>query len=154
MTRGDEGQAATELALVLPFFVLLLLGVVQVTLVARDQILVVHAAREGAREAAVDDRPGVARRAALRSAGSGSGGLKPDRLTAETSSEKWPSATVTVEVRYRSATEVVLIGPLVPDIYLRAKATMRQESEGKTVDIAAIVRKRQEPLHHEANSPD
>jgi Flp pilus assembly protein TadG len=54
-----------ELALVLPLVLLLLLGVVQVGLVVRDQILVVHAAREAAREAAVDPAPGAARRAAL-----------------------------------------------------------------------------------------
>ena len=59
--RGDGGQASVELALVLPLVVLLLLAVVQLGLLVRDQILVVHAAREAAREAAVDpaaDAPG------------------------------------------------------------------------------------------------
>ena len=66
--RGDEGQAAVELALVLPLVVALLLAVVQVGLIVRDQVLVVHAAREAAREAAVDPDPA----AALRAAASGS----------------------------------------------------------------------------------
>ena len=46
-----------ELALVLPLVVALLLAVVQVGLIVRDQVLVVHAAREAAREAAVDPDP-------------------------------------------------------------------------------------------------
>ena len=64
---GDEGQAAVELALVLPLVALLLLALVQVGLVVRDQILVIHAAREAAREAAVDAGPDVPGRAAAAS---------------------------------------------------------------------------------------
>ena len=41
----DRGQSTVEVALLLPFVALLLLAVVQVGLVARDQVLVVHAAR-------------------------------------------------------------------------------------------------------------
>ena len=49
-----------------------LLAVVQVALIARDEILVVHAAREAVREAAVSARAGAARRSA--EAGSGLSG--------------------------------------------------------------------------------
>ena len=45
-------QATVELALVLPVVATLLLAVVQVGLVVRDQIRVTHAAREAARAAA------------------------------------------------------------------------------------------------------
>src|SRR5207247_8954779 len=68
-TTRDDGQAAVELALVLPLVALLLLVLVQVGLVVRDQVLVVHAAREAAREAAVDAAPEAARRAAEASSG-------------------------------------------------------------------------------------
>ena len=126
--RDEQGQAATELALVMPLLVLLLLAVVQVTLVARDQVLAVHAAREGAREAAVDPRPAAAvRRAALR-AGSG---LKPGRLGTETSQTGGAPVIVIVRVAYRAPTDVPLIGPLLPDIEVRAKAAMRRESPVK-----------------------
>jgi hypothetical protein len=121
---GDEGQAATELALVLPLVVLLLLAVVQVTLVARDQILVVHAAREGAREAAVDPRPAEVRAAARRAAL----GLKPGRLGTETGQNEGVHGLVIVRVTYRVPTDVPLLGPLLPDIVVRANAAMRQES--------------------------
>ena len=125
-TADDErGQAATELALVLPLLVLLLLTVVQVTLVARDQVLVVHAAREAAREAAVDPRPSAVRQAVGRAGG---GGLQLDRLDIKTTQSGGAPSMVTVRVVHRTATDVPLIGTLVPDVEVRAKAAMRRET--------------------------
>lgn len=124
MKRGeDEGQAATELALVLPLVVSLLLVVVQVTLVARDQILVVHAAREAARQAAVGAAPSELRMAAARAAG-----VKVEALTTDTTRQGGPPDIVVVRVQYRSVTDVPLVGPLIPDPVLWAKAAMRVES--------------------------
>ena len=51
--RGDHGQATVELALCLPVVVIALLAVLQVAVVARDHVLVAHAAREAARAVAV-----------------------------------------------------------------------------------------------------
>ena len=120
--RGDGGQAAVELALVLPLVLVLLLGVVQVGLVVRDQILVVHAAREAAREAAVDAAPDAARRAAL--AGST---LAASRLTVVTTGRGPAGSRVRAEVSYRSPTRVPLVGAAVGDLTLRAGASMRVE---------------------------
>lgn len=120
--RGDGGQAAVELALVLPLVLVLLLAVVQVGLVVRDQILVVHAAREAAREAAVDAAPDAARQAAL--AGSG---LAPSRLTVTTAGRGAVGSRVRAEVRYRSPTQVPLVGAAVADMTLSAAASMRVE---------------------------
>ena len=52
--RGARGQATVELALVLPLILTMVLLALQIGLLARDQVLVVHAAREGARAAATD----------------------------------------------------------------------------------------------------
>ena len=155
--RADEaGQAATELALVVPLLVLLLLSIVQVTLIARDQVLVVHAAREAAREAAVDPRPPAIHRAALR-AGSG---LKPDRLGTETSQTGGAPVIVTVRVVYRAPTDVPLIGPLLPDVEVRAKAAMRRETPGglgksppQVSTPAGTAPHRSEPSGHEEMGP-
>jgi hypothetical protein len=125
--HDEAGQAATELALVLPLLVLLLLGIAQVVVLARDQILVVHAAREAAREAAVDPRPAAVRRAALRAGGEG---LKPERLATEASHTGGAPVTVIVRLVYRAPTDVALVGPLLPDIEVRAKAAMRREVTG------------------------
>jgi Flp pilus assembly protein TadG len=51
--NGERGQALVELALVLPLFLLLLLGIVQFGTVFRDYIALTDATRVGAREASV-----------------------------------------------------------------------------------------------------
>ncbi len=141
----DEGQAATELALVLPLLMLLALLMVQVTLVARDQILVVHGAREAAREASVDPRPASIKMAVIRASGLKEGGLGTEM------SREGGSSVVTVRVQYRSPTDVVLIGPLLPDIVVGAKAAMRSESGHPAAENANEQKKEQEPRHRRAN---
>ena len=120
--RGDGGQASVELVLVLPLVVLLLLAVVQLGLLVRDQILVVHAAREAAREAAVDGSPDAPRRAALASST-----LADSRLTVTSTGRGAAGTRVKVEVAYRAPTAVPLLGAAVGDLTLRASATMRVE---------------------------
>ncbi|HEX4904423.1 MAG TPA: TadE/TadG family type IV pilus assembly protein [Acidimicrobiales bacterium] len=123
MPRRDEGgQAAVELALALPLLALLALALLQVALVARDQVLLTHAAREAAREAAVAVDPGAARRGAL--AGSR---LDADRLTVTTEGRDGVGSRVTARLAYRSPTDVPVIGRLVGDVRLRATVTMRVE---------------------------
>lgn len=118
----DRGQAAVELALVLPLVAALALVLLQVALVVRDQVLVVHAAREAARSAAVSDEPGAARAAALAGAG-----LVPHRAEVETSARGGAGSRVRVLVRYVSATDLPLVGPLVGDVELSGSASMRVE---------------------------
>lgn len=119
---SQDGQAAVELALVLPLVALLLLALVQVGLVVRDQILVVHAAREGAREAAVDPAPGAARDAALASSD-----LDPGRLQVTVSGRGGAGSRVTVTTRYGPPTALPLMGAAVNRLHLQATATMRVE---------------------------
>jgi Flp pilus assembly protein TadG len=119
--RGDAGQATVELALALPFVLLLLLGVIQVGLVVAAHVRVVNAAREGARAAAVDDRPGAARRAATEA------GADPARCRTTVSGRAGPGSRVRVEVRCREPTVVPLIGPLLGVVDVRADAVMRVE---------------------------
>jgi len=120
--RGDGGQASVELALVLPLVMILLLAVVHLGLLVRDQILVVHAAREAAREAAVDPAADAPRRAAVASST-----LTDSRMTVTSTGRGAPGSRVRVEVTYRSSTGVPLLGAAVGDLTLRASATMRVE---------------------------
>ncbi len=119
---GDEGQAAVELALVLPLVAILLLVLVQVGLLVRDQILVIHAAREAAREAAVDAAADVPTRAAAASST-----LDEARLSVEASGRGGPGSRVRIHVTYRAPTDVPLVGAAIPDVTLEASATMRVE---------------------------
>lgn len=118
----EAGQASVELALLLPLVVLLLLAVLQVGLVARDVVLVTHAAREAARAAATDPHPDAARRAAETS-----GGLREDRLDVAVRGRGDPGSRVEVSVTYRVPTAVPLVGSLVGDVPVTRSVTMRVE---------------------------
>jgi Flp pilus assembly protein TadG len=104
--------------LALPLLTLLLLTVVQLTVVVRDQLAIVHAAREGARAAAVSGAPDGDGAAAARQATS----LAPLDVSV---AHNDGSARVTV--RYRSPTDVPLIGAVLPDFDIQSTATMRNE---------------------------
>jgi len=120
---GQRGQATVELALCLPLVALALLLVVQVALVVRAQVLVVEAAREGARQAARDHRPGAADRAARAVPG-----LRPDRLAVRSDGAD-ADDLVTVTATYRAPTEVPIVGALLPDVELHGRVTMRREPD-------------------------
>ncbi|MEM9519540.1 MAG: TadE family protein [Actinomycetota bacterium] len=109
-----------ETALLLPIIALALLAVIQIGLVVHARVMVTHAAREGARIAAVDGSDRSVREAVI-----ASGGLAPDRLDVAISGR---GDRVTIVVRYRAPTTVPLIGPLIGDVELTGSATMRRES--------------------------
>jgi Flp pilus assembly protein TadG len=118
----DQGQATVELVLLLPVIVLALAAIAQVTVLARDRLLVVHAAREAARAAAVDPTPQAASNAARQATG-----LDPDRLSVTLGSERAPGDRLRVTVIYRAPTSVILIGPLLGDKVLSSDVTVRIE---------------------------
>ena len=104
-----------EFALLLPLMVMAVLAVIQVALVVRDHVAVVHAAREAARAASVDADP---RRAASRALAGAEVHVGPRPAVGE---------PITVEVTYTSKTNLPLVGPLFPDPELQATAVMRVE---------------------------
>lgn len=120
--RGAAGQATVELLLVLPVVILALLLVIQMGLIARAQILVVNAAREGARAAAVDGP------AAAQAAATSSPGMGDSRVDVHAATEPGQTGDlVRVRVTYRVPTDVPLVGSLVSDPTLTAVVVMRAE---------------------------
>ncbi len=118
MTRHtDRGQATVEIALALPLLCLLLLGVVQVAVVARDRLAVQLAAREAARAAAVS-----ANSSAALMAGRAAVSLGPLQVDVTE-----VSGRVRATVSYRDPTDVPLIGVLIPDVTVTASVTMAVE---------------------------
>jgi hypothetical protein len=97
---------------------LLALCLVQAALVLRDELALVNAAREAARAASLDADPGGAQRAAA--------AVLPG-ATVHVDARPPVGELVTVRVSYRSATEVPVVGPLLPDPVLDARAAMRVE---------------------------
>jgi TadE-like protein len=114
----ERGQATVEFALLLPLIVFAALAVIQVALVVRDQMAVVHAAREAARAASVEPDPGYAVAVARRTA--------PD-AEVRVGARPEVGEPISVEVSLRSVTSVPLVGALFPDPVLRARAEMRVE---------------------------
>ena len=117
--QSDGGQATVELALLMPFLVLLLMCIVQTALVARDAVLVSHAARVGARIASVDPSLDGLRRAVTEATP-----LDPARLDIQ---REAAGDLVRVTVHYRSPTDVPLIGALVGDVGMTESAAMPRE---------------------------
>jgi Flp pilus assembly protein TadG len=114
----ERGQATVELALVFPLFFALFVLVFQIALVARDDVMVVHAARVAVREASVS-ADGARVRAAVTRALTGA--------TVRVLGRGAVGDPVEVEVIYVSRTDLPIVGALLPDVTLHARATMRVE---------------------------
>lgn len=121
--RPERGTVTVELAAVLPLLSVALLLVAQVGLLVSQQLAVQHAAREGARAAAVWNDDGRARDAAIQA-----GALDPARAEVVVSpAERAVGDPVTVTVRY-PATMFPLVARFVPDgMHLSASVVMRTE---------------------------
>lgn len=52
--KGQEGASAVEFALIVPVLLLLIFGIIEFGLMYHDYLAITHAAREGARKAAVN----------------------------------------------------------------------------------------------------
>lgn len=114
-----KGQATVEFALLLPVAVIALLLIAQIGLVVRSRVMVTHAAREGARVAAVGGSD-----AEVNAAVSGSGSLNPARLRVRVSRD---ASVVTVLVDYEMPTDVSIVGALLKDPQMSAIASMYRE---------------------------
>jgi len=98
------------------------LALVQVGLLVRDHVLVVHAAREAARAAAVDPTTEAATVAALAATS-----LDPDRLLVETQGSRTTGGLLRVTVRFRPEPAVPLVGGLFPSVTIQEALTVRVE---------------------------
>jgi Flp pilus assembly protein TadG len=120
----ERGSAVVEFALVLPILLLLCLALVQVGLLARDQLLLVQAARAGSRQAALDPEDSAVRSAALDAAP----GLDPARVEVTVVRAGGLGKPVEVTVDYGASIAVPLAGLFFPsEVRLEASTTMRQE---------------------------
>lgn len=128
LASSAQGQATVELVLAMPVVILALLLVLQVGLVGRSQLLVADGAREGARAAAVGGTEAEVS-AAVRS----TPGLDPRQIKVDVSNDDTGSnqpgdpGSVRVTVRYRSKTDVAMVGSLLGDVDLDATVVMRRE---------------------------
>lgn len=119
---GAEGQSTVELALCLPVLAAVLGLVVEVGMVAADQVRLWHAAREGARAAVVDPNGDAARQAVDRS------GLEGvDLRISPNPAYRVQGEPLRVELSYQPRSRIPLVGEIVEGFELHADATMRIE---------------------------
>jgi Flp pilus assembly protein TadG len=119
---SQRGQATVELALLLPFVVLFAWVLVEIGMIATDNVRLWHAAREAARVGAVDPDPSAIRAAAA------SSGLHPIDLSVRPGAEgRIFGEPLTVSVTYRPTSSAPVIGKLFETVVMTAEATMRIE---------------------------
>jgi hypothetical protein len=121
-TPDERGQSTVELALCLPLAGLVLAVVVEVGLLATDQVRLWHAAREAARAAAVDADPAAPRVAVERA---GLPGVELDIMPEPT--HRVQGRPVIVSLSYPARPSVPFVGELLPAVELEARAAMRIE---------------------------
>lgn len=123
--QGDSdegGQSTIEFVLLLPFLAAVFAALVEIALLAGDQVRLWHAAREAARVAVVDPDPMQAAIAAE------SSGLWPLELEIDPDmAHRVQGSPLTVRVRYDPPGHLPLIGFIVRSVDLEAAATMRIE---------------------------
>jgi Flp pilus assembly protein TadG len=122
--RGEVGSAVVEFALVMPLLLLVALALVQVAVIGRDRLVIEHAVRAGAREAAVDPDDAAVREAVLDE----TPGLDPSRLAISIERSGAFGDPVAVGASYEVPIAAPLAGWLVPaSVRVQATVTMRQE---------------------------
>jgi Flp pilus assembly protein TadG len=100
--RSEDGQAATELALVLPILLVILMAIAQFGILFNNYITLTDATRTGARKAAVSrftGDQGTAAGLAVRAAASNP---TPSKLSVSVTSDDWtvPGSDVVVTATY------------------------------------------------------
>lgn len=111
-----------EFALLMPLLFALLLALVRIGLIGRDAMLVLQAARAGAREAAVSSDEAAIRSAVLE----GGAGLEAERISFDLVRDGLRGYPVTMHVTYDADTGFAW-GWLPESVRLEARAVMRQE---------------------------
>lgn len=120
-SEPDSGQATVELALVMPLIIGLLLIILNVGLVVRDQLAVWHAASAGARAASISpDSPDVVQQAVEAEVQ-----LRPIHLRIVRDGD-----LITVEAKYPRTIGLWVFKYIAPPLILSATVTMHVQDVG------------------------
>jgi len=121
--KNEKGASAVEFALILPLLIMLVFGIVQFGIAFNNYITITHAAREGARIAAVDLNNPDLKNIIIERAFPVQ--ITEDDIVISTTEEKNIGDPVEVEITYNISITIPLVGSW--DIPLKNKAIMRLE---------------------------
>jgi Flp pilus assembly protein TadG len=128
----DGGQAATEFALVLPFVLMLLIGIVEFGRAWNEHQVITDAARETARRACLGDAIGLAGAEQVADEAMARAGIDPSLATVDiTGLDQGSNTIVTVDIDLPY--QFTFFGPLVKwttgqsNIVLKTSFSMRNE---------------------------
>ena len=116
------GQATLEFALLLPALMLIVMFSVQVFLLTRDQMMLLHAARVASRAVAISNDPSLAQSVVV-----GSTQLDPHHLTVSVLGDAQPGEEVTLRLEYRSQVAFALFRLMVEEVVIEEELVMRAE---------------------------
>ncbi len=128
LLRKEDGQSATEFALVLPIILIVILVIVQSGIIVNAQLVITHAAREGVRDGSVTNNNSKIINSIRNSART----LDHDMLniSIDPSSGRKIGDYLTVSIEYKPPIVIPIIKSFFPsNIRLRSSATMRIEKE-------------------------
>jgi hypothetical protein len=115
---GQTGQSTVEFVLVLPLIIIVLLCTLQVVSIVRTRLLLEQAVHEAARAAALSPKKSAVVEAARKA-------LKG--VEVDLSQRPQVGGAIAVEVRARVRTDIPLIGIMLPDPMMKARAVVRVE---------------------------
>src|SRR5207244_7819332 len=123
--KNERGQTMTELAIILPILVVLVLGIAQFGVVFNNYVTMTDAVRAGARKGAVSRNLSDPTTACVQQVRDASGGLNQSDLDVTCSSTWQPGADLTVTATYPY--DVSLLGWVVASG--RLNTTMKERVE-------------------------
>jgi Flp pilus assembly protein TadG len=122
--HDERGSAVVEFALTVPLLLLVAIALVQIAVVGRDRLVIEHAARAGARVAAVETDDASVRAAVVDAAP----GLDPSTISVTVTRGSGFGTPVEVAVSYGVPIALPLAGWLLPaSVHLSEAVAMRQE---------------------------
>lgn len=109
LLRREDGQAAAEMALILPLLVALMLAIAQFGIAFNNYLTLTDATRAGARKAAVARFTGDFGASATALVKSDASSLDPSQLTVSVTSSNWnvPGSDVTVTASYPYSIDIL-----------------------------------------------
>ncbi|MDD2485433.1 MAG: TadE/TadG family type IV pilus assembly protein [bacterium] len=132
--KRNKGQSLVEMALIMPLFLLLIMGLLQFSIILRSKLVLEHAVREGGRLAAVmaleADSDDKIKQTVINAAGTLDPILRKMDISvspSELETGRMSGYPITVIVNYSLPLQIPVINSIINHCLLRSRVVMRIE---------------------------